>query len=483
MGNICEMPRFQISGVRSGIWKPGKARRSDLCIKFDQLEPTDDLRFRGMTDSRGRQRRRLTATVTDLERPRQKALLVGVASGGESLTETERSLSELALLVDTAGADPVDSELVRRDVIDPALFIGSGKARELADLARASDIDAVVFDNELTPAQQRNLQQIFECDVVDREALILDIFAQHATSRTGAIQVELALLRYNLPRLRGKGVSLSQQTGGIGARRGPGETKLETDRRRIEQRITRLERDLKDLNRTRATQAKERTRAGLPVVSLVGYANAGKSTLLNHLTGAGVLTEDRLFSTLDSTVRKYRLPSGQTILLSDTVGFVRKLPHRLVEAFRSTLDQVKEATLLLHLVDASDPDPERQLEAVRSVLAEIEAADVPELIIFNKIDRAESTVLQRLANLHPEGIAISALTGEGISELAGALSDQLERDYSSVTLVIPYERGDLVAAAHQAGEVAVEKHDDFGTTLEVRLPRRSLAAFAEFQVR
>ncbi len=405
---------------------------------------------------------------------------MGVATAGESVAEAERSLSELALLVDTAGADPVDSEVVRRDSIDPALFIGSGKARELADLSRSQDIDAVVFDNPLTPAQQRNLQKLFEVDVVDREALILDIFAQHATSRTGAIQVELALLRYNLPRLRGKGVSLSQQTGGIGARRGPGETKLETDRRRIEQRITRLERDLKEVNRNRATQSKERIRSGLPIASLVGYTNAGKSTLLNQLTGAGVLAEDRLFSTLDSTVRKFRLPSGQTLLLSDTVGFVRRLPHRLVEAFRSTLDQVKEASLLLHLVDASDPDPERQLEAVHTVLAEIGAADVPELIIFNKVDQADPTILQRLRNLHPDGIAISALTGEGMDDLAAALSDRLERNFASVTLVIPYERGDLVAAAHRAGDVIVEKHDDLGTTLEVRLPRDAVAAFAEF---
>lgn len=433
-----------------------------------------------MTDSRGRQRRRLTATVTDLERARQRALLVGVVTGGERLAETERSLAELALLVDTAGADPVDSELVRRDVIDPSLFIGSGKARELADLARASDIDAVVFDNPLSPAQQRNLQKLFECDVVDREALILDIFAQHATSRIGAIQVELALLRYNLPRLRGKGVTLSQQTGGIGAHRGPGETKLETDRRRIEQRITRLERDLKDVNRTRATQSKERIRSGLPIVSLVGYTNAGKSTLLNQMTGAGVLAEDRLFSTLDSTVRKYRLPSGQNILLSDTVGFIRRLPHHLVEAFRSTLDQVKDASLLVHLVDASDPDPERQLNAVHGVLADIEAGEIPELVVLNKVDQADPAVLQRLQNLQPEAVPVSALTGQGISDLAAALGDKLETDFASVTLTIPYERGDLVAAAHRAGEVVVEKHDDLGTTLEVRLPRRSLGQFSEF---
>ena len=368
-----------------------------------------------MTDS-GRQRRRLTATVTDLERPRQKVFLVGVLSRGTSAVEAERSLDELTLLVDTAGGDPVDSELVRRDVIDPALFIGSGKASELADLTRATDIDTVVFDNQLSPAQQRNLQKLFECDVVDREAVILDIFAQHATSRIGAIQVELALLRYNLPRLRGKGTSLSQQAGGIGARRGPGETKLETDRRRIERRITRLERDLKDFDRTRETQTKARRRSQIPVVSLVGYTNAGKSTLLNTLTGAGVLTEDRLFSTLDSTVRKYELPSGRSILLSDTVGFVRRLPHHLIEAFRSTLDQVKEADLLLHLVDASDPDPERQIEAVRTVLSEIDAGHLPEIIVINKADRAEpATRPQQLADVALE-VDVAA---EGDGHLAG----------------------------------------------------------------
>ncbi|HEY7583910.1 MAG TPA: GTPase HflX [Acidimicrobiia bacterium] len=430
----------------------------------------------------GRQRRRLTATVTDLERPRQRVFLVGVLSRGTSAVEAERSLDELALLIDTAGGDPVDSELVRRDVIDPALFIGSGKASELADLTRATDIDTVVFDNPLSPAQQRNLQKLFECDVVDREAVILDIFAQHATSRIGAIQVELALLRYNLPRLRGKGTSLSQQAGGIGARRGPGETKLETDRRRIERRITRLERDLKDFDRTRETQTKARRRSQIPVVSLVGYTNAGKSTLLNTLTGAGVLTEDRLFSTLDSTVRKYELPSGRSILLSDTVGFVRRLPHHLIEAFRSTLDQVKEADLLLHLVDASDPDPERQIDAVRTVLSEIEAGHLPEIIVINKADQADPATLKRLANLHPNAVVISALTGEGIHNLADVVGTTLDADRTVVRLEVPYARGDIVAAAHAEGEVVAEKHDDSGTIIDVRLPQSRIKAFAEFQV-
>lgn len=434
------------------------------------------------SSSSGRQRRRLTATVTDLEKLRQRVFLVGVLSRGTSAAEAERSLEELALLVDTAGGDPVDSELVRRDVIDPALFIGSGKVSELADFTRATDIDTVVFDNPLSPAQQRNLQKLFDCDVVDREAVILDIFAQHAKSRIGAIQVELALLRYNLPRLRGKGTSLSQQAGGIGARRGPGETKLETDRRRIEQRITRLERDLKHFDRTRETQTKARRRSQIPVVSLVGYTNAGKSTLLNTLTGASVLTEDRLFSTLDQTVRKYEMPSGRSILLSDTVGFVRRLPHHLVEAFRSTLDQVKEADLLLHLVDSSDPDPQGQIDAVRTVLSEIEAGHLPELIVFNKSDQADAMTLKRLANLYPNAVIISALTGEGINDLAEVLGALLDADLAVVRLEVPYARGDVVAAAHEEGEVVAEKHDESGTILEVRLPRSRINAFAEFQV-
>ena len=430
--------------------------------------------------SGGRQRRRLTATVTDLQITRQRALLVGVVVGGGRIEEAERSLAELALLVDTAGADPVETEMVKRGSLDPALYIGKGKAAELADLARAADVDVVVFDNRLTPAQQRNLQKIFEVDVVDREALILDIFAQHAHSRTGAIQVELALLRYNMPRLRGKGVSLSQQAGGIGARRGPGETKLETDRRRIEQRISRLERDLIEVNKVRHTQSKTRRRSEVPVVSLVGYTNAGKSTLLNHLTDAGVLAEDRLFSTLDSTVRRFELPDGRPILISDTVGFVRRLPHHLVEAFRSTLDEVKRADLLLHLVDSSDAEPEEQIAAVHDVLEQIGARQVPELLVLNKTDAVPAGTIARLQNLHPDAVPVSALTGSGIAALVDALSDRLVADMALVRLEIPYARADIVAAAHREGEVVAEKHEETGSVLEVRLPRSRLALFDQF---
>ena len=436
---------------------------------------TSDKETRG-----GRQRRRLTATVTDLQVTRQRALLVGVAVGGASVAEAERSLEELALLVDTAGALPIDSELVKRGSLDPALYIGKGKAAELAAIARADDIDVVVFDNPLSPAQQRNLQKAFEVDVVDREALILDIFAQHAHSRTGAIQVELALLRYNLPRLRGKGVALSQQMGGIGAHRGPGETKLETDRRRIEQRISRLERELTQVDKVRRTQSKSRRRSEVPVVSLVGYTNAGKSTLLNKLTDAGVLTEDRLFSTLDSTVRRFELPDGRPILISDTVGFVRRLPHHLVEAFRSTLEEVKQADLLLHLVDTSDSEPEEQIAAVHAVLEQIGARQVPELLVLNKTDAVEPGAIARLHNLHPEAIPVSALEGDGIDALVDALAERLVSDLALVRLEIPYSRADIVAAAHREGEVVAEKHEESGSVLEVRLPRARLAPFEQF---
>lgn len=432
-------------------------------------------------DHQRRQSRRLTATVTDLEVARQRAFLIGVVFPGISHLDADRSLDELALLTDTAGSDPVDAELVRRESPDSAYYIGSGKASELAELIAAEDIDVVVFDNELTPAQQRNLAKLFEVDVVDRAALILDIFAQHATSREGAIQVELALLRYRLPRLRGRGTQLSQQGGGIGTR-GPGETKLETDRRRIQVRISKLEKDLAELGRTRATQRKSRQRSSLPRVAIVGYTNAGKSTLLNQLTEASVLTEDRLFSTLDSTVRRCLMPDGRFILISDTVGFVRRLPHQLVEAFRSTLEDTKQADLLLHLVDASDPDPEGQIAAVREVLEGIGAGSIPELLVFNKSDAVAPVAMARLQNLHPGAAAISARTGAGLNDLLERVAEILRTRSVLMHLEIPYERSDLIAAAHQVGEVVAEKHDELGTRLDVRLPDEHVDRFAAYVV-
>ncbi|MGA7097038.1 MAG: GTPase HflX [Acidimicrobiia bacterium] len=431
-------------------------------------------------DHASRRRRRLTATITDLEVAVQRAFLVGVELPGMSTIDAERSLDELALLTDTAGSDPVDSELVRRKSLDPATYIGAGKAEELANVTRALDIDVVIFDNQLTPAQQRNLQRLFGCDVVDREGVILDIFAQHATTKVGAIQVELALHRYNLPRLRGKGKSLSQQGAGVLAR-GPGETKLETDRRRILQRVSKLERELKDTVRHRETQRKARKRSEIPQVSLVGYTNAGKSTLLNALTDAGVLVEDRLFATLDSTVRRLELPSGRQVLLADTVGFVRRLPHHLVEAFQSTLAEVAEADLLLHVVDGSDPDPRGQIAAVREVLLEIGADQVPELIVFNKADLVPPAAAERLANLYPDSVMVSGLAGTGLTTMLETVGALLESGLVTLTLEIPYTRGDIAAAAHRVGEVIGEKADENGLILEVRLPPAVVAGFEEFR--
>jgi GTP-binding protein HflX len=372
---------------------------------------------------------------------------------------------------------------VKRDRIDPATFIGSGKAKELAALATALDIDVVIFDQGLTPAQQRNLQGIFHCDVVDREALILDIFAQHATSKVGAIQVELALLKYNLPRLRGKMTELAQQRAGVGTTmRGPGETKLETDRRRVLQRISKLERQLKESAGQRETQRKQRKRTQIPQVSIVGYTNAGKSTLLNSLTDAGTLVQDRLFATLDSTVRRLELPEGRAIVIADTVGFVRRLPHHLVEAFQSTLAEAKQSDLLVHVVDGTDEDPAGQIEAVEEVLEEIEASGVRQLLVINKIDMLDERARRRLENLWPEAVLISARTGEGLGELQVAIGDALSDDLVTLSLSVPYERGDVVAAAHRIGEVIEEKHDEEGTILDVRVPEQALGRFSDFVI-
>ncbi|HZQ77222.1 MAG TPA: GTPase HflX [Acidimicrobiia bacterium] len=423
----------------------------------------------------GRQRRRLTATEVDLGVVRQRALLVG--GGDVSLDEAESSLAELALLTDTAGADPVELALQRRETPDPATFIGKGKAEELRELVEMLDIDVVIFDEELTPAQQRNLEKLFKVDVVDRVALILDIFAQHAHSQAGMLQVELAQLRYRLPRLRGRGVEMSQQGAGIGTR-GPGETQLEVDRRRILRRIAKLERDLAGVARVRDTQRKARRRNEHPLVALVGYTNAGKSTLLNRLTGAGVLVEDRLFSTLDATVRRLALPGGETVLVSDTVGFVRKLPHQLVESFRSTLEEVVDADLLIHVVDASSPEAERQIDAVRSVLRELGAGEVPELLVANKLDVADPEALVALKGLG--AVPVSAATGEGVDAFLETLADRLRALNAVVELSVPYERGDVLAALHREGEVLVEIHDEQATRVRARLPKGGLDRFREF---
>ena len=426
-----------------------------------------------------RQRSRLTASVTDLDVVRQRALLIGLIRSSNDRARGEASLDELALLTDTAGSEPVVSELVRRERPDPATYLGKGKLSELVGISKVEDIDVVVFDNDLSPAQQRNLQQAFQCDVVDRVALILDIFAQHAHTKEGMLQVELAQYRYRLPRLRGKGTVLSRLGAGIGTR-GPGETKLETDRRRILDRIRKIERELKDAQRSRETRSKRRRGSGSPVVAIVGYTNAGKSTLFNQLTNAGVLVEDRLFATLDSTVRKLELPHGHSALVSDTVGFVRDLPHELVEAFRSTLEEAADADLLVHLVDASDADPDGQIASVRIVLDEIGASDVPELIVFNKTDAIDKTATDRLKSLYGDAEFISALTGDGVDTLLDTVVEGLDAATIELSLLVPYDRGDVLAETHAIGDVLAQDHTESGTAVTVRLPHDEAHHFRNF---
>ena len=419
---------------------------------------------------------------------REKIVLVGVTIPPDSTDDTENSLDELALLVDTAGADEVGRITQRRDAPDPPTYLGKGKAEELRELAVATDCDTVVFDNELTPAQQFNLEKLLGRTAIDRTAVILDIFAQNAHSQEGKAQVELAQLRYRLPRLRRQAGALSQQAGGMsaagGARigtRGPGETQLEVDRRRIVRRIHKLESDLKEIDRHRSTQRKAQRRGQLHKTVIVGYTNAGKSTLLNRLTDAGVLVEDRLFATLDATTRRLALPGGESVLLTDTVGFIRKLPHQLVEAFRSTLDVAVDADLLIHVVDASAPDVAGNIRAVHEVLGEIGADHVPELVAFNKSDLAPDEA-RRLAGVHEGSVAVSAVTGDGVERLLDAVGDRLRSLTTVVEMVIPYERGDLLAAAHRAGEVLGESPGEGGMRIRGRFDDATVGRFREYVV-
>ena len=424
-------------------------------------------------------RRGVTELPPELQALRlERAVLVGLSRGRDA-SEAEASLQELRRLADTAGAEAIETVLHRRDKPDPATFIGKGKAQEVRDIVRATGADTVIVDEELAPGQLRNLEEIFGCKVIDRTALIIDIFAQHAHSSEGKAQVELAQLNYFLPRLRGWGESMSRLGGGIGTR-GPGETKLEVDRRRIRKRISKLRDDIEDLEKTRNTKRRERVRSRVPSVALVGYTNAGKSTLLNRLTTAGVVVEDRLFSTLDPTTRRLELPDGRPIVLTDTVGFVRKLPHQLVQAFRSTLDEVAEADLLLHVVDASAPDPRAHMDAVRTVLREIGADDVPELIVFNKADAADPDEATRLLQGHPGSVLLSAESGEGVDRLLEAVGERLREMTHVVELVVPYARGDVVAAVHRHGEVVSESHDADATRLWARIRPEDLGRFREF---
>jgi GTP-binding protein HflX len=409
---------------------------------------------------------------------RERIVLVGVTLAGHDPDEVDAGLDELALLVDTAGADVLARLVQRRDAPDPATYLGKGKVAELHELCLAVDADTVVFDQPLSPAQQRNLERLLGRTAIDRTAVILDIFAQNARSPEGKAQVELALLRYRLPRLRGRGVELSQQAGRIGTR-GPGETQLEVDRRRLVRRMHKLEAELKGVDRTRGTQRAARERGRHREVALVGYTNAGKTSLLNALTAADADVEDRLFVTLDPRTRQHQLPGGETILVTDTVGFVRNLPHELVEAFRSTLDSVRLADVLLHVVDASAPDPLAQIDAVRAVLAEIGAGDVDEVVAINKADLAPAAAA-RCAASNPGAVVVSVATGENLRELVDVVAERLHASDRVVSLRVPWARGDVLAAAHREGEVLETNDDGESAVVRVVLDPAGRARFAEW---
>ena len=409
---------------------------------------------------------------------RERIVLVGVALNGAHPDDVEAGLDELALLVDTAGADVVARLVQRRQAPDPATYLGKGKAGELHELCLAVDADTVVFDQPLTTAQQRNLEKLLGRTAIDRTAVILDIFAQNARTPEGKAQVELALLRYRLPRLRGKGQALSQQAGRIGTR-GPGETQLEVDRRRLVRRMHKLEAELEDLDRTRTVQRGARERGRHREIALVGYTNAGKTSLLNALTTAEADVEDRLFVTLDPRTRQHRLEGGETILVTDTVGFVRNLPHELVEAFKSTLDSVRLADLLVHVVDAAAPDPQAQIDAVREILVEIDAGGVEELVAINKADLAP-VAAARTAAANPGAVVVSVATGENVDRLVEAVAAALRASDRVVSLRVPWARGDVLAAAHREGEVLDTTEDGECAVVRVVLDPTGRARFAQW---
>ena len=409
---------------------------------------------------------------------REKIVLVGVTLGGSDSARTDADLDELAQLIDTAGADEVGRLVQRRRAPDPSTYIGRGKADEILAACEQADADTVVFDDELSPAQQFNLEKILGRTAIDRTAVILDIFAQNASSQEGQAQVELAQLRYRLPRLR-RGQAFSQQAGGIGTR-GPGETQLEVDRRRIQRRIHKLEAQLRNIAKNRTVQSRSRRRSAQSAVAIVGYTNAGKSRLLNRLTDSGVLVQDRLFATLDAATRRLELPGGERVLLTDTVGFIQKLPHQLVEAFRSTLDVVAEADLLLHVVDAAGPDPDVHIAAVRQVLKEIGAGDVPELLVYNKCDLLAGRDIPLGASR--DAVMVSAATGEGTDKLLAAMADELRSGANIVELHVPYARGEVLAAVQRAGHVLATDSDETGYLVQARLDAASAARLSEWVV-
>jgi GTP-binding protein HflX len=406
---------------------------------------------------------------------REKAVLVGIGPGIE-----ESDLDELAALADSAGAEPVARVVQSRGEPDPATWIGRGKLDELHRAIHTRDARLVVFDRELTPGHLRTLESRLGVKVIDRTALILDIFAIHARSREGKAQVELAQLNYLLPRLRGWGEAMSRSGGGIGTRFGGGETKMEVDRQHLQRRITKLRRDIKAMARTRDTKRSRRRSSGIPQAAIAGYTNAGKSTLMRQVTGADVLVADQLFATLDPTVRRLKLPSGRRCTVTDTVGFVDKLPHDLIEAFRSTLEEVTLAELVVHVADAASPHLDQQIESVRGVLGDIGAGDVPEVLVLNKIDRLSGSDRARVAGRHPGSIPVSALTGEGAAGFLEALDVSLPHPPVEVDLLIPYGREDLTARLYRDAEVLSMRHDPSGTAVRARVGLRELAVVREF---
>jgi GTP-binding protein HflX len=419
--------------------------------------------------------------VDIINRQTERVFIVGVQLKGHDAWRIDESLDELEELVGTAGGEVSGRGTQRLDRVNATTFIGPGKAREFAEQCKEAGVDTVVFDEELTPAQGRNLEKVFECKILDRTALILDIFSQRARTREGKLQVELAQLNHLLPRLTRFWTHLSRQKGGIGMRGGEGESQLEVDRRKVRERIDKIQRDLEMVMRHRTVQRTGRKRNQWPLGSLVGYTNAGKSTLFNAITGASTLSEDKLFATLDPTTRRLRLPTNQNVLLSDTVGFIRKLPHDLVDAFKATLEEVIEADLLLHVVDISSPQAEEQIEAVNVVLNELGVADKPMLMVFNKIDRVTAPGLaKRFTGQYPNSIVVSAKTGEGFEAFMAELGKQLRPVRDLLVLSVPHSQSEVIARVHEVGQVLERDYNGTKAVLKVLVPPDQRAAFEPF---
>ncbi|MDO5740118.1 MAG: GTPase HflX [Ornithinimicrobium sp.] len=476
-----------VSGRETGAWESEDSTGRDG-DQFDREDRAALQRVRGLSTE--------LEDVSEVEYRELRLEQVVLASvwednGQTSLEDAQNSLRELAALAETAGSEVLDGVIQRRLKPDPATYLGSGKAAELRDIVADTGADTVVVDGELGPSQRRALEDVVKVKVIDRTALILDIFAQHAKSKEGRAQVELAQLQYLLPRLRGWGESMSRQAGGrvaggegIGSR-GPGETKIELDRRRINTRIAKLRRDIVGMKTVRDTKRSGRRNNRIPSVAIVGYTNAGKSSILNRLTGAGVLVQNQLFATLDPTVRRHESAEGRIYTLSDTVGFVRSLPHQLVEAFRSTLEEAAEADVLLHVVDGSHADPESQIAAVHAVLAEVDEGSpllLPEIIAVNKADLAQPEVLHRLALLYPHAVVVSARTGQGMDDLLALVEDTLPRPQILVDVLVPYTRGDLVARLHEEAQILTEEHTCEGTRLTAKVDEDLQGHLSEFAV-